>query len=476
MGLNDIRILVAGIGSLMVMLQAAAPLPSAASSTYTVTKLADTNDGQCDKDCSLREAITLAKPDSIIEFASGLSGTIALKSTLTINKNLVINGPATKPITISGRNAIRVFYVDSDARVKIRNLTIANGSVEGKSGFVGKPGQLMLAGGFFGRGTSGGAGGTAEGAGLYNNGGVVTVENSTFLNNRAKGGAGGKGGLSMSNYFDAGTGGMGGDGLGGGVYNSGILFLINSTFSGNRAIGGTGGDGGAHGGIEENLASGAPDTHGKENNAAKGMIFGAGGPGGNGYGGAIYSTSDAWMVNCTFAANSALAGNGGLGAPPGNGGILTGKDSGSRNGIPGSGLGAAIYRPGALPAGEFAEINRSNRIKIKNSLIVGNEPGGNCEAAIESEGYNISSDGTCHLTATGDRVVPTMVLRPLRYYGGPASTYALPADSPAVNGGNPAGCTDQSGAAILTDQRGQSRTWGGRCDIGAFEFAVEPQK
>ena len=277
--------------------------------------MADTNDGACDTDCSLREALAVAAPGSIIEFASGLSGTITLKSTLTINKNLTINGPITKPLTISGRNAIRVFYIDSGVHFVIRNVTIANGSVKGKSGLAGATGQ------------PGGTGSTAEGAGLYNNGGIVTVENSTFLNNIVKGGSGGKGGFSgtfrcrkggAQHIFAAGKGGMGGDGLGGGVYNSGTLFLINSTFSRNIAIGGIGGDGGAFGAIEE-WTSCTPgggrtrDDLAKETTGADGMIRGAGGNGGNGYGGAIHSASDAWIISCTFAANSAIAGVGGMG-------------------------------------------------------------------------------------------------------------------------------------------------------------------
>ena len=35
--------------------------PLARATTYTVTKLADTNDGSCNTDCSLREAIDAAK-------------------------------------------------------------------------------------------------------------------------------------------------------------------------------------------------------------------------------------------------------------------------------------------------------------------------------------------------------------------------------------------------------------------------------
>ncbi|HLM60606.1 MAG TPA: CSLREA domain-containing protein, partial [Pyrinomonadaceae bacterium] len=47
------------------------------AATLTVTKIADTNDGACDADCSLREAIAAANPaggDEIV-FASPLFDT-----------------------------------------------------------------------------------------------------------------------------------------------------------------------------------------------------------------------------------------------------------------------------------------------------------------------------------------------------------------------------------------------------------------
>ena len=57
----------------------------------------------------------------------------------------------------------------------------------------------------------------------------------------------------------------------------------------------------------------------------------------------------------------------------------------------------------------------------------------------------------------------------LRDNGGPAETEALLAGSPAIDGGNPAGCTDLAGNLLTTDERGVSRPQpsGGRCDIGA---------
>ena len=153
-------------------------------STLTVTKLADTNDGTCDSDCSLREALATAAPDDTVEFASALRGTFILKNTLNISKNVTINGPSTSSITISGNNAVRVLNVSYGIEFKIRNLTIARGRVKGEPGSFGKPGQ------------PGSPGAAAKGGGLYNDGGIVTILNCTFWNNRAIGGSGGKGGVA----------------------------------------------------------------------------------------------------------------------------------------------------------------------------------------------------------------------------------------------------------------------------------------
>ncbi len=206
----------------------AAPLPA-----LLVTKLNDTNDGSCDADCSLREALEAASPNSTINFAPKLEGKIKLGSTLIINKNLTINGPSSKAITISGDDEVRVFYVSSGIEFRIINLTIAQGRVKGEPGSTGKPRQ------------PGSAGTAAKGGGLYNDGGTVTILYCTFWDNRAMGGSGGRGGLGgvglPDRFKNPGPGGKGGDGMGGGLYNAGTVFLVNSTFSGNSAMGGGGG-------------------------------------------------------------------------------------------------------------------------------------------------------------------------------------------------------------------------------------------
>jgi CSLREA domain-containing protein len=473
----------------------------ASAAPLIVSRLADTDDGSCDADCSLREAIGAAAPNGSIEFASGLTGTITLGSTLTISKNVNINGPSAKGITISGNKAVRVFYVDPDVHFTIKNLTVTRGYIKGAQGSDS------------GLCEHGEIGGTAEGGGLYNNRGVVTIINSTFSDNRAIGGTGGsplfpslectipelgtirslygrggvgKGGAIFSsgtlslldsslwdNQAIGGTGarprgpgghgaggalyatgkvfvynstfsnnearGMGaiygsGDGLGGALYAMDTVFLVNSTFSGNNAKGGAGG-------INSSFIGGSPQV-------------GGGLDGGNGYGGAIYCAHDTWAGNCTFANNAAKAGMPGFGFQ-GNSAAV--------------GSGGAIYRPGTFVSKNTLEVNRSGAVTVKNTLIANSSSGGNCDGEINSEGYNLDSDGTCGLKAAGDISKVNPGIGSLKSNGGATFTHALLQGSPAINAGNPAGCMDHDGVAIATDQRGRNRS--GRCDIGAFEVS-----
>lgn len=105
-----------------------------AGATLTVTKVADTNDGVCDADCSLREAIAAAAPGDLVSFASPFFDTpraIVLGGTeLLINKTLAIAGPGAHKLTISGNQVSRIFKVDTGAggRVTLGGLRLTAGN------------------------------------------------------------------------------------------------------------------------------------------------------------------------------------------------------------------------------------------------------------------------------------------------------------------------------------------------------------
>jgi hypothetical protein len=84
----------------------------------------------------------------------------------------------------------------------------------------------------------------------------------------------------------------------------------------------------------------------------------------------------------------------------------------------------------------------------------------------------LSSDQTCNFKSSGDLNNTNPQLGSLQNNGGPTQTMALPSGSPAVDAGNPNGCTDQTGHLLKTDQRGKPRPDPedtGGCDIGAYE-------
>ena len=122
--------------------------------------------------------------------------------------------------------------------------------------------------------------------------------------------------------------------------------------------------------------------------------------------------------------------------------------------------------------------NENGSVTIGNSIIAGNtndqNDGPNCLGTIISLGYNlVGIISNCNFTtATGDLINAVPLLDPLLDNGGPTFTHALLPGSPAIDAGNPAGCTDQDGSLLTTDQRGVARPQGGRCDIGAFELDV----
>jgi hypothetical protein len=251
---------------------------------------------------------------------------------------------------------------------------------------------------------------------------------------------------------------------GAGIFNGGTLSVIASTISGNNAkavryclyrqiCSGAVGGGISNGGTLTISSSAVV------NNSAQGSYpYCAIGRNCVVEGGGIFNGGKMLITNSTLADNTAFSASG---YPWGSGGGIfnTGTATISNSTLSGN----AAYPGGSI----------SGSATIQNS-IVANTPygGGNCSGTITSNGYNLSSDGTCNFNKPGDLNNHDPLLGPLQNNGGPTQTMALLPGSLAIDGGNSGGCTDGQGNLLKTDQRGVPRpdkedSVG--CDMGAYE-------
>jgi hypothetical protein len=275
----------------------------------------------------------------------------------------------------------------------------------------------------------GAAGLIDSGGGIYNCFGTLTVIDSIITGNRIRGGNGifGYGGgiyncpsstLTLINTAVSDNSAE----IGGAICNGGMLTIINSTFSGNEAHQRRGGGIANYGTliITNSTFSGNVARSNKGSAFAAGILNG----------GLFQSAGTLVINNSTFGGNVARGGKGG--------GIFNVKGS---------------------------------TVVLQNS-IVANNVGGNCHGTLTSHGYNLSSDGACDFDGTGDLNNTDPELGKLQNNGGPTETLALLPGSPAIDSGNPSGCTDNKGHLLKTDQRGQPRhdkEDAGGCDRGAYE-------
>ena len=201
-------------------------------------------------------------------------------------------------------------------------------------------------------------------------------------------------------------------------------------------------------------------------------------------GGGIFSNgSRLTIINTTISGNAAKR-NGGIGGTGGGIWVAAGTAIISNSTIAKNmaGGGAAIENAGTLIISNTTIArNTSTSGSISDypvatatlqNTIISNNAGGNCSGTMTSNGYNLSSDGSCNFNGPGDLNNIDPKLGPLQNNGGPTKTMALRFASPAIDAGNPNGCRDNLGILIKTDQRGMPRhdkEDTGGCDIGAYE-------
>jgi hypothetical protein len=236
---------------------------------------------------------------------------------------------------------------------------------------------------------------------------------------------------------------------GGGIRNLGTLTINGSTISGNSAPGHEEGGGG---GIFNGGLLTINNSTISRNSATGHYVFGGG----------IDNTGALTINNCTISGNSAE------GFAVHGGGVANFSSTLTINNSTISGntaKGMAASQGGGI-------WNFSGTATLQNSIVANSPSGGNCFGAVTSNGYNLSSDSTCNFNNSGDLNNTDPKLGPLQNNGGPTQTQALLSGSPAIDAGNPSGCTNGNGHLLKTDQRGKprpDREDTGGCDMGAFE-------
>ena len=463
---------------------------SARATEYVVTKTADTFDGVCDADCSLREAVAAANkgPDNVITIPAGLYRLTrapaptdledGIKGSLVVDRPMTINGAGKDETIIDARPSDgaegidRVMLVGALGDPTITGVTLRGGRVA-----TGSPRNF----------SAGIGGGVCIHRGLGS--GTATFIDSAITDNVASTSGGGM--LVQKTVTDDGL-----DdvvlirtdvlrnrttdetlGQGGGIWSSHAnVKVIDSTIDGNIASAAGGGvlSSETQSQLDANLTiSGSTIS----NNIA-GLTGSDGATLIGGSGGGIYNGGGAMDVeNCTIAGNEARPGT--LPIPSGQGGGVYNLPTISNPKTTLLTNCTVAYNVAQVGSQLYASvISDSSGLLMANTLIVGAAGGDpNCPVgvpggiAMVSVGGNISSDDSiCNLKPTelGDQVGVTDsgLAEALADNGGETLTLSIPADSPAVGAGFAINCPQ-------TDQRGFDRPL--PCAVGAFEpGAVAP--
>ena len=443
------------------------PAAQAANITVVAGEVAVNSNGLC----SLREAIANANGDDAFhsDCAAGSGADVIFLSSGTYsvaNSHVGYSGgtglpPITSPITIEGNGATidrsgaavyRLFALSSTGNLTLNDLMLTDGAMTsdvGGGAIYNDGGTLTINDSVL----SGHSATNSQGGGaIRSNGGTVTINTSTLSGNQSSNSNGG-GAIYATNgatltINDSTLGSNTAANTNGGAIGSGsgsnTVTLNRSTMNGNTANGGAG------------IATGG-GTLTLNNSTVSGNAAQSAG------GGGIYNNGATVTLN-----NTTVTGNTTTNA---GGGILS--NSGTLN------LNRSIVsgNPGATGYDSGYEIVSYGTENANNYNVFGRDGINNNRAFAFSftpgaDDVNATDDGTN--TPIGNILNPTLANN-----GGPTSTHALVAGSPAVDRAPSAACT----AAPINgvDQRGYPRNVDGNasasaneCDAGSFEYLGSP--
>ena len=210
--------------AVFVLLALAVAVTPAYSAVFLPTKQADSSDGACNADCSLREAILAANAepgDDVILLGPGIFAVClpggaednGVSGDLDIDDNLTLFGASAESTILEACRTDRVLDILAGAEVEVANVTIRNGSTTGNGGGVRVAGDLTLTRSLV---TGNAAGQQGGGLWVSGTGSALHLRESAVTGNNATG-------------------------KGGGIALSTRLAAENATISGNRTENGGGG-------------------------------------------------------------------------------------------------------------------------------------------------------------------------------------------------------------------------------------------